>query len=176
MKEGQSLRFAPPPLSMTRTEFIEKFGGVYEHFPEIAGRAWDGGLGPASDTPAGLAASFAAAAAGLDRNAQLKLIRNHPDLAGRLGIGVLTQASQSEQTGAGLDQCSPKEFARFTVMNKLYKEKFKFPFILAVAGRNRAEILAAFETRIENDRGTEFQTALAEIDKIARIRLERLAT
>lgn len=175
MPEGESIRFAPPPQSMTRAEFIAKFGAVYEHFPEIAGRAWDGGLGPASETPAGLSASLAAVAAALDRKAQLKLIRNHPDLAGRLGIGVLTQASRSEQAGAGLDQCTPEEFARFTVLNKLYKEKFKFPFILAVAGKNRAEILAAFEKRIENDRGTEFQTALAEIDKIARIRLERLA-
>jgi OHCU decarboxylase len=169
-------RFTPPPRSLDLDGFVEKFGGVYEHFPEIAMRAWEGGLGPESDTPAGLAGCLAAVAAALDRKAQLKLIRNHPDLAGRLGIAGLTAASRSEQAGAGLDQCTAEEFARFTVLNKLYKEKFKFPFILAVAGKNRAEILATFEKRIENDRGTEFQTALAEIDKIARIRLEGLAT
>jgi 2-oxo-4-hydroxy-4-carboxy-5-ureidoimidazoline decarboxylase len=74
-----------------------------------------------------------------------------------------------------LDRCSPEEFARFQALNHAYKEKFAFPFILAVAGKTRHDILAAFERRIENDRETEFRTALAEIDKIARIRLEAMA-
>ncbi len=168
-------RFDQPPREMGYSAFVEKFGGVYEHFPEIAVRAFGDGLTPETDTPAGLAQAMATVAAALDRPAKLKLIRNHPDLAGRLGVAELTAASRSEQAGAGLDQCTPEEFQRFQALNDAYKQKFKFPFILAVAGKTRHDILAAFEARIENDRYTEFQTALAEIDKIARIRLEAMA-
>lgn len=171
----QAKRFAPPPREMSRAEFVETFGGVYEHFPEIAERTFSRGLGPETDMPAGLAAAMAEVAASLSEEAKLRLIRNHPDLAGRIGLADLTAASRSEQAGAGLDQCTPEEFSRFQALNGAYKVKFAFPFILAVAGKTRQEILAAFEARIENDRETEFRTALAEIDKIARIRLEGLA-
>ena len=168
-----SKRFDPPPRSMGRAEFVAKFGGVYEHFPEIAERAWDRGLSDATGDARRLAAAMAEVAAALDEAAKLKLIRNHPDLAGRLGVASLTAASRSEQAGAGLDQCSPEEFPRFQALNEAYKQKFAFPFILAVAGKNRYDILAAFEARIENDRETEFRAALAEIDKIARLQTHR---
>jgi OHCU decarboxylase len=175
-KTETAARFEPPPGDMTRADFVAKFGGVYEHFPDIAQQAWDKGLGEATATPAGLAAALAQVAAALDADGKLRLIRNHPDLAGRLAVaGKLTAASRSEQAGAGLDQCSPEEFARFQALNKAYKEKFAFPFILAVAGKNRKDILAAFEERTKNDRESEFRTALAEIDKIARVRLEAMA-
>jgi OHCU decarboxylase len=167
--------FSPLPREMGRAEFVEKFGGVYEHFPEIAQTRWARGLTPATDKPAGLAAAMAEVAAALDEPAKLKLIRNHPDLAGRLGIASLTAASRSEQADAGLNQCTPEEFERFRALNDAYKRKFEFPFILAVAGKTRQEILAAFESRIRNDRETEFRAALQEIDKIARIRLEAIA-
>lgn len=167
--------FDPPPRTMDYTAFVEKFGGVYEHFPEIAMRAFGNGLSSATDTADGLAAAMAKVAADLDRPAKFKLLRNHPDLAGRLGIGEITQTSRSEQAGAGLDQCSPEEFVRFNELNDAYKAKFAFPFILAVSGKTRGEILAAFEKRIENNSETEFRTALSEIDKIARIRLEAMA-
>jgi 2-oxo-4-hydroxy-4-carboxy-5-ureidoimidazoline decarboxylase len=160
---------------MDERAFVEEFGGVYEHFPEIAMRAFGEGLTRATDRPGGLAKAMAKIAASLDKPAKLQLIRNHPDLAGRLGVAELTQSSRSEQTGAGLDRCTPEEFARFQELNDAYKRKFDFPFILAVSGKNRKEILAAFESRVDNDRDTEFRTALAEIDKIARIRLEALA-
>lgn len=168
-------RFDPAPRSMDQRAFVEKFGGVYEHFPEIAIRAFGNGLTPATDTPEGLANAMAKAAATLDKPAKLQLIRNHPDLAGRLGVADLTAESRSEQSGAGLDRCTPQEFSRFRSLNDTYKRKFEFPFILAVSGKNRQEILAVFESRIHNDRDTEFRTALAEIDKIARIRLDGLA-
>jgi OHCU decarboxylase len=174
--QGEAMRrFEPPPRTMDYPTFVEKFGSVYEHFPEIAMRAFGDGLSAASDTPSGLAEAMAKVAAALDRPAKLKLIRNHPDLAGRLGVAELTVASRTEQSGAGLDKCTPEEFRRFHALNGAYKEKFAFPFILAVAGKTRHDILAAFEKRIENDRETEFRTALAEIDKIARIRLEAMA-
>jgi OHCU decarboxylase len=169
-------RFDPPPLEMARSAFIGKFGGVYEHFPEIAEKAWDHGLTAAEDTPGGLGAAMAAAAAALDEADKLALIRNHPDLAGKAAIaGELTEASRSEQSGAGLASCTPEEFRRFQELNDAYKRKFGFPFILAVGGRSRREILAIFEERMTNDRDQEFRTALAEIDKIARLRLNAMA-
>ncbi len=155
-------RFDPPPREMGYSAFVDAFGGVYEHFPEIAIRAFGNGLTPETDTPAGLAAAMAKVTAALDRPAKLKLIRNHPDLAGKAAIaGGLTAASRSEQAGAGLDQCTPEEFQLFEALNRAYKQQFDFPFILAVAGKSRHDILAAFEERLQNDRETEFQTALA---------------
>ncbi len=174
-KPSVSRRFDPLPRAMTRSDFVAKFGGVYEHFPQIAENSWAQGLDAATDTPAGLAALMARVASALDPASRLKLIRNHPDLAGRVSVADLTASSRSEQTGAGLDRCTPAEFERFQTLNGAYKDKFKFPFILAVAGKDRLQILAAFESRIGNDRETEFQTALGEIDKIARIRLEAMA-
>jgi OHCU decarboxylase len=169
-------RFDPPPRGMTREEFLSRFGGVYEHSPWIAEAVWRRGLTPAEDTPQGLAAALAAVVHGADDDSKLALIRAHPDLAGRAAVaGDLTAASRSEQAGAGLDRCSPEEFRRFHELNDAYKEKFGFPFILAVAGKTRQDILAAFEARLGNDRETEFRTALAEIDKIARLRLEVMA-
>jgi 2-oxo-4-hydroxy-4-carboxy-5-ureidoimidazoline decarboxylase len=99
-----------------------------------------------------------------------------PERAGTLAVaGGLTAESTAEQAGAGLDRCSPKEFARFTELNDQYGAKFGHPFIIAVRGLGRAAILAAFETRVNNDLATEFATALAEVHKIARLRLELLA-
>jgi OHCU decarboxylase len=174
--DPKTRRFDPPPRAMDYSAFVAKFGGVYEHFPEIAMRAFGNGLSPETDTPEGLAGTMAAVAASLDRAAKLKLIRNHPDLAGKAAIaGELTEASKSEQAGAGLADCTPEEFARFQALNDAYKEKFGFPFVIAVAGLDRQAILDAFERRIENGVGQEFSEALAEIDKIARLRLETLA-
>jgi OHCU decarboxylase len=175
MNEISSKRFDPPPHAMTRAQFVQRFGGVYEHFPAIAEAVWERGLTEADATPAGLAASMATVAAGLSEAEKLTLIRNHPDLAGKLGVANLTADSRSEQAGAGLDRCTPKEFARFQALNEAYKDKFAFPFIMAVAGKDRQDIIAAFERRIGNDRETEFRTALSEIDKIAAIRLHTLA-
>jgi 2-oxo-4-hydroxy-4-carboxy-5-ureidoimidazoline decarboxylase len=146
MPEGEKTkRFDLAPRMMERAGFVEKFGGVYEHFPQIAENAWASGLDLSTDTPAGLAVAMAGAASNLGASDKLKLIRNHPDLAGRVAIADLTASSRTEQTGAGLDRCTPEEFQRFQELNKSYKQKFAFPFILAVAGKNRREILAAFE-------------------------------
>lgn len=168
--------YDPPPRAMSRTDFVARFGGVYEHFPQIAERAWDRGLTEAEDTAEGLAATMAATAAALGGNEKLALIRNHPDLAGKAAVaGELTEASKSEQAGAGLDQCTPEEFARFQELNAAYKAKFHFPFVIAVAGLDRTVILCAFERRIDNHIGAEFSEALEQINKIAQLRLEALA-
>jgi OHCU decarboxylase len=169
-------RFDPPPRDMSREAFVARFGGVYEHSPWIAEAAHARGLTPAEDTPDGLAAALAAVLAEADSDSKLALIRAHPDLAGRAAIaGDLTAASRSEQAGAGLDRCTPEEFHRFQELNEAYKATFGFPFILAVGGKTRHDILAAFESRIGNDREAEFRTALDEINKIAGLRLRALA-
>lgn len=169
-------RFTPPPSAMSRAAFVERFGGVYEHSPWIAEALYDRGLTEAEDTPAGLAAAMAELLANASSDAKLALIRAHPDLAGRAAIvGNLTASSKTEQTGAGLDRCTPQEYVRFQELNAAYKGKFGFPFILAVAGRNRHDILAAFEARVDNDPETESRTALEQTDRIARLRLEALA-
>jgi 2-oxo-4-hydroxy-4-carboxy-5-ureidoimidazoline decarboxylase len=112
---------------------------------------------------------------GATRERQLALIRAHPDLAGRAAIaGELTAASSAEQASAGLDRCTPEEFARFQELNDSYKGRFGFPFILAIKGRTRAGILAAFEQRLDNTPAAEFEEALRQIARIARLRLEDL--
>lgn len=106
---------------------------------------------------------------------QLELIRAHPDLAGKAQLaGELTASSTAEQASAGLDQCSPEEYERFQALNSAYRDKFGFPFVLAVRGRSRAEILEVFAARLGNDYEVEFETALAEIHQIARLRLEAM--
>lgn len=108
---------------------------------------------------------------------QLQLIRSHPDLAGKASkAGKLTESSSKEQAGAGLDSLSVSEFERFHKLNNAYKEKFNFPFILAVKGHNKNSILQAFETRLKNNLNAERETALAQIAQIARFRLEDLLT
>jgi 2-oxo-4-hydroxy-4-carboxy-5-ureidoimidazoline decarboxylase len=105
---------------------------------------------------------------------KLSLLRAHPDLAGKLALADLTASSQSEQKGAGLDQCTPDELARFTELNELYKHKFGFPFIFAVKGFHRTDILDAFERRVKNDAETEFNEAIEQVHRIAKLRLEAL--
>jgi OHCU decarboxylase len=106
---------------------------------------------------------------------QRALIQAHPDLAGRLArAGRLTAESAKEQASAGQDLLTDAERARFTDLNEAYKAKFGLPFILAVKGRTKAEILAAFERRLANDPAAEFATALAEIEKIALLRLKEM--
>jgi len=113
--------------------------------------------------------------AGAGEARQLVLIRAHPELAGKAAVrGELTADSRQEQSGAGLTQCSPKEFARLTELNRAYNAKFGFPFIIAVKGFDRAAIIARFAERIERDRASELAEALAQIARIARMRLEAM--
>ena len=104
---------------------------------------------------------------------KLALIRTHPDLAGKAArAGALTEHSASEQAGVGLDRLSGEEYARFHRLNDAYKARFGFPFVIAVRGHIRETILAAFETRLQNDQGSEIAEALHNIGLIAQFRLE----
>jgi 2-oxo-4-hydroxy-4-carboxy-5-ureidoimidazoline decarboxylase len=167
--------FKQPPGKLDRAAFVALYGRVYEHSPWIAEEAWSAGLTAEHHTVEGLHQTLAAIVDAAPRERQLALLRAHPDLAGRLAMrGELTAESTSEQASAGLDKCTPAEFQRFTALNDSYKRKFPFPFIMAVKGKSRGEILEAFERRIHHDEDTEFRTALAEVHKIALIRLRDL--
>lgn len=167
--------FKQSPIGLDKAAFVALHGRVYEHSPWIAEAAWSAGLGKAQDNVEGLHRMLAEIVDAAHRDRQLALLNAHPDLAGRLAMrGELTAESTSEQASAGLDKCTPDEFKRFTELNEAYKRKFAHPFIMAVKGKTRAEILRAFEQRIHNDPETEFRTALNEVHKIALLRLRDL--
>ena len=167
--------FKRPPVSLDHAQFVALYGRVYEHSPWIAETAWSRGLKAQHDTVEGLHEALAAIVDAAPRERQLALLNAHPDLAGRLAVrGELTAESTSEQASAGLDKCTPGEFQRFTELNEAYRRKFPFPFIMAVKGKSRAEILDAFERRMHHDQEVEFRTALAEVHKIALLRLRDL--
>ncbi|WP_339860829.1 2-oxo-4-hydroxy-4-carboxy-5-ureidoimidazoline decarboxylase [Thalassospira alkalitolerans] len=170
----KSLFETRPPSTLAQSAFISMYGGVYEHSPWIAKQLYDRGITPALDNPAALADAMAAVVNGAVDDDKRTLLRAHPDLAGKLALADLTQSSQSEQTGAGLDQCTENELARFTELNDIYKKKFGFPFIFAVKGFHRTDILNAFERRVKNDVETEFNEAINQVHRIARLRLDAL--
>ncbi|MBY5585262.1 2-oxo-4-hydroxy-4-carboxy-5-ureidoimidazoline decarboxylase [Rhizobium leguminosarum] len=157
---------------MSREDFVSRFGGVFEHSPFIAERAYDAGHVTEPLTAAGVHASLTAVFRAASPQERLGVLSAHPDLAGRLAIsGDLTEDSSKEQSAAGLDRLSPAEHARFTELNSAYVEKFGFPFIIAVKGLGKDDILSAFETRIGNGRDAEFATATAQVERIALLRL-----
>jgi OHCU decarboxylase len=158
---------------MDTHDFIAHYAAIYEHSPWVAERVAP--LATEVDDAAQLAALMADCVDNAATEQQLELIRAHPDLAGKAQLaGELTEDSTLEQASAGLDQCSPDELQRFQSLNTAYREKFGFPFIMAIRDSNRAEILDAFAARLENDCDLEFETALTEIHKIARLRLDAM--
>ena len=155
---------------MNRVDFVERFGGVFEHSSWVAEGAWDAGVN--LDSAGELHARMCAVLRAAPYGQRLGVLNAHPDLAGRLALaGGLTSDSTAEQASAGLDKCMPEEFDRLQALNDAYKAKFGFPFIMAVKGRSRAEIILAFEARVNNDAETEFTTALAQVERIALLRL-----
>jgi OHCU decarboxylase len=160
---------------MDKATFMSTYGTVYEHSPWVAEALWQRGVRPEHDDPGYLADELAEIVLNADYEQLLALVCAHPDLAGRAAVaGELTEGSMQEQQAAGLDRCSPEEFERFQNLNSRYRTRFGFPFIIAVGGLNRTGILAEFEKRIANDPETEFQTALKQINRIARLRLNAL--
>ncbi len=154
-----------------QARFVDLLGGVFEHSPWVA-------EGAGAARPFASVEGLYRAMVGVVEEAgekQLELIRAHPDLAGKAArAGGLTAASSREQAGAGLDRLSEDEYRRFHALNDAYKEKFGFPFILAVKGHTKESILASFESRLPHSAEEERRTALAEVYKIARFRLEAL--
>jgi len=107
------------------------------------------------------------------RERKLKILNDHPDLGSKAKISLLTPDSLKEQKNAGLDQCTKEEFIEFKKLNDTYK-KFGFPFILAVKGKNKNEILDNFRKRINSEPNIEFEEAIKQVRKIATSRLEDL--
>ena len=163
------------PSEMDRARFVERFGGVFEHSPWIAEGAWALELGPAHDTAAGLHNALARVFRAAPQERRLEVLRAHPDLAGKLARARrLTEESTAEQASAGLDALTDDERARFTRLNAAYTEKHGFPFIIAVRDHDKPSILAAFERRLGNDSATEIAEACAQVERIARLRLDDL--
>ena len=159
---------------MNADDFVQRYGGIYEHSPWVAERV-NLLLECATPDTELLVRLMADCVDNASVDTQLELIRAHPDLAGKAQVaGELTADSTEEQSKAGLDQCTADEFERFQSLNDSYKEKFGFPFIMAVRESNRSQILDAFASRLDNDYNAEFETALQEIHKIARLRLTAL--
>jgi len=158
---------------MNESDFVRRFGGIYENSPWVAERA-EPHLGDSVDYDQ-IATLMADCVDNASEERQFELICAHPDLAGKAQIaGELTAESTDEQASAGLDSCSAAEYERFNELNSRYKAKFGFPFVMAVRNSSRADILAAFERRLGNDYESEFEEALVEIHKIARLRLEAM--
>tara|TARA_B100000029_G_scaffold507566_1_gene592475 strand:+ start:4094 stop:4597 length:504 start_codon:yes stop_codon:yes gene_type:complete len=107
------------------------------------------------------------------REKKIKILKDHPDLGNKTKISLLTPESIKEQKNAGLDQCTKKEFEEFKKLNNDYK-KFGFPYILAVKGKSKIEILENFRKRINSEQKTEFEEAIKQVKKIASLRLEDL--
>lgn len=160
--------------ALDRSRFVAALGGVFEHSPWVADAVWSQRPFTSVDV---LHAAMIEAMFDAPEGAQLALIRAHPELAGKAAVrGTLTADSSAEQSGAGLTQCSPEEFARLQELNRAYNSKFGFPFIIAVKGLDRGTIMARFAERLERDRDLEFDEALAQIARIARFRLQALVT
>jgi len=166
---GQGMSFTMDEINaMDRARFTETLGAVFERSPWVAEQAWS--AGPFRSRDELLAAMKRQVESSAD-GVKLALFRAHPDLATRLKV---TEWSADEQRGAGLDRLSPEEFRSFDRLNRAYKEKFGFPFIMAVAGQTKERIAAAMERRIANDPAAEWRQALAEVLRIAEIRLCRM--
>jgi 2-oxo-4-hydroxy-4-carboxy-5-ureidoimidazoline decarboxylase len=163
-------------LDLDRRAFLASYGAVYENSPWIAAAVYDRAQGDLPANAASLNRHFSAVVLEAGKARQLDLLRAHPELgAGREGSGTLTDNSRREQAGAGLDRCRPAEHRELRALNERYREKFGFPFILAVQGRGRAEILRIFRRRLDNDPDEEFEEALAQVFRIGETRIEAIA-
>lgn len=167
-REAQLARLS----DLDRGDFVARLGHVFEHSPWVAARAW--ARRPFASLES-LHAALVSAMEGAAPEDQLALLRAHPELGGHEAeAGTLTAASTGEQKGAGLAGCTAAEKDRLAALNRAYRERFGFPFIIAVKGLGPAAILQALETRLDHGAEEEFRTALAQVARIAYFRLEAL--
>jgi len=157
---------------LAQASFVRVIGPIFEHSPWIAERAW--AKRPFASAGA-LHRALCETVLASDEAKQLALIQAHPDLAGKATrAGTLTPASAQEQASGGLDQLSPEEAARFDKYNRAYRDRFGFPFVICARQNRKEAMLAGFEQRLQHSREQEIATALAEIFKIAELRLHDL--
>jgi len=157
----------------SQTEFVQTLGGIYEHSPWIPARAY--AQRPFGDATR-LHNALRQAVTEATRAQQLGLLRAHPELAGKEAqAGALTAHSSAEQKGAGLVNLSAAEKAEIADLNRRYRDKFGFPFIIAVRHHTKSSILSEFRRRAAGaDVEQELQSCLDQVHEIARLRLEAL--
>lgn len=151
-----------------RTRFVDLVGWVFEHSPWVAERAWPERPFLTVDE---LHTAMTRVVASASREEQLELLRAHPDLGTR---ARMSDASVGEQAGVGLDRLTPAEFERLHTLNMAYRERFGFPFLYAVKGATKQQILDALDARLSKALDDEFQEALRQVFRIARFRLDDL--
>ena len=157
---------------LSRNSFVDSLGGIFEHSPWVAELAY---AKQPFDSIAQLHRAMFETVQGSSKSRRLELICNHPELAGKeAAAGTLTSDSRQEQSGAGLDQCSAEELSQLQSLNRAYREKFEFPFVIAVTGLDKTAIIAAIGVRLKNSFNVEFETSISEIGKIGLIRLNAL--
>jgi 2-oxo-4-hydroxy-4-carboxy-5-ureidoimidazoline decarboxylase len=154
--------------ALDRAGFVETLGWIFEDSPWVANRAWQSRPFAGVDQ---LHAAMIDAVENAEAAGRIALLRAHPDLGTRARI---SPASATEQTGAGLDHLTPPEFDRLHRMNTAYRDKFGFPFLLAVKGSTKADILRALEARLNAPPDAELREALRQVYRIARFRLEEI--
>ena len=161
------------PSQMDRDRFVAQFGGVFEHSPWIAERAYDLGISPRHDSALGLHDALCRVFRDATEVERLTVLRAHPDLAGKLAQARrLTAASSHEQASAGLDALTDAERAAFERLNAAYIARHGFPFIIAVRDHDKAGIRDAFARRIDQDSATEQAEACRQVERIAFWRLQ----
>ncbi|MGJ5080680.1 allantoinase PuuE [Bradyrhizobium sp. HKCCYLS3013] len=174
------IRTHPPagvwrPSQMSRVLFVERYGDIFEHSPEIADRAYRAGLSAFDDAADALHTTLMNVVRAMSRDEKLKLIRAHPELAGREALaGEMTNDSIGEQGRLGFTALSRAEFERVADINRRYRDKFGMPLIVALAlHADRPSVIAEMERRIGNDMDTEIANAIDQIGHITRARLAK---
>ena len=155
-----------------REQFVDSLGGIFEHSPWVADLVYEN-QPFASKTQ--LHQNMFETVQRSPEFQRMALICNHPELAGKEAAeGTLTNDSRQEQSRAGLDQCSAAELSKLQSLNRAYHKKFEFPFVIAVTGLDKTQIIAAVESRLKNSVSVEFDTSIVEIGKIGMIRVNAL--
>jgi OHCU decarboxylase len=157
--------------NLSKSKFVEIFANVFENAGWIAENLYD--QKPFKDFQELSEKMLYIFVNTSDQN-KLKILKSHPDLADKTKVGLLTPDSNKEQNNAGLDQCSEKEFNEFKILNNKYKKKFGFPFIYAVKGKSKIEILNNFKERVTCDINDEFIEAIKQVKKIASLRINEI--
>ena len=155
---------------LSQSEFIKVFANIFENARWIAEELYNQ---KPFDNFEELSLKILNIFENATKEKQLKILNAHPDLANKTKISLLTPNSLKEQTDAGLDQCTEEEFNEFKKLNNIYK-KFGFPFILAVKGKTKMEILNNFRKRVSSDPKIEFEEAVKQVKQIAILRLRNL--
>jgi len=158
----------PEVNALDRDAFVARFGGVFEHSPWAAESAWEARPFASADA---LLEAMLQAVREAPEDRQTALIKAHPDLGSRL---AMSDASTREQQGAGLDRLTPAEYGELSALNRSYAAKFGFPFILAVRGKTKEEIVAAMRARVGRSAEEEREEALRQIGRIAAFRIAEL--